>query len=84
MPEHPSKASGNIDSAMGTVKQNVGSAFGNKEMEAKGAAQRASGNTEFETAKAAGRAQGSKDKLYGTGQEWQGKVTGDESVRVYI
>lgn len=49
--EDPSKASGMYNKAIGSVKQNLGHAFGAQDMEQRGASQRAMGDAELEAAR---------------------------------
>ena len=77
----PSKAHGNVVSAMGSVKENVGSAIGNHSMQANGAAERAKGNAEVESAKAAGYAAGTVDHATGNVKKNLGSVLGNEQMK---
>jgi uncharacterized protein YjbJ (UPF0337 family) len=77
----PSKVSGNAAAAMGTVKESIGSAIGNRSMEADGAAQRAKGNAEVEAAKAQGYAKGTIDNVSGNVKNAAGQVLGNEQMR---
>ncbi|KAK9814548.1 hypothetical protein WJX72_007726 [[Myrmecia] bisecta] len=77
----PSKTSGNIKAAVGAVKENVGSAIGNEQMQAEGAAKRAEGNTEYKTAQAKGYAEGAADSLVGGLKNTAGKVLGNEQMQ---
>ncbi|KAK9830218.1 hypothetical protein WJX72_010411 [[Myrmecia] bisecta] len=77
----PSKTSGNIKAATGAVKQNVGSALGNEQMQAEGAGKRAEGNTEHKTAEAKGYAEGAGDSLLGGIKNTAGKIFGNEQMQ---
>lgn len=65
MPDAPSKVSGNMTAAGGSVKETVGKAIGNESMQCQGAGQKAQGNAEVEAAKAKGYAQGTGEKMAG-------------------
>jgi len=82
MTHQPSKVSGNLSAAAGTVKENVGHAIGNHSMEARGAADRAKGNAEVEAAKAEGYAKGVVNNVSGAVKNTTGQVLGNESLRV--
>ncbi|ORY01617.1 putative cruciform DNA binding protein [Basidiobolus meristosporus CBS 931.73] len=56
------KLNANVKSASGAIKENVGSAFGNEQMQAEGKATRAEGNAEYKKAQAEGYAQGAACK----------------------
>src|SRR6476469_5592339 len=77
----PSKAHGNLSAATGAVKENVGAAFGNRSMQAKGAAERAEGNAEIQAAKAKGYIEGVVNDVSGTVKNATGQVLGNESLR---
>ena len=69
-----SKTSGHTDQLIGSVKENVGKVF-NKDMEAKGIAQKHKGDGEVRAAKV-------KDTVQGTGKSLWGQMTGDKSKEV--
>ncbi|KAJ3052399.1 hypothetical protein HK097_006324 [Rhizophlyctis rosea] len=77
----PSKTSGQSDSLMGSIKQNVGSLLGNKSQQSEGAAQRAHGDAETSAAKTQGYAQGSADSITGSIKKNVGSALGDEPMR---
>ncbi|KAJ3043014.1 hypothetical protein HDV00_005920 [Rhizophlyctis rosea] len=77
----PSKTSGTSDSIMGSIKQNVGSMFGNHSQQAEGAAQRAHGDTEVHAAKTQGYAEGSADSMTGSLKKNVGSLLGDQPMR---
>ena len=81
MTNQPSKVSGNVEEMKGSVKQSVGSAVGNKSLEAEGMKDRASGESEVKAAKAQGYAKGMMDNVSGAVKNAVGKVTGNESMR---
>lgn len=74
----PSKMSGYTDEAVGAMKENVGWALGNKQMEAEGKARNAKGHAEVEAARAEQKAIGKKEKLKGNIKETAGNVLGNE------
>merc|ERR1712225_178237 len=78
MSAEPSKTNAYSEIAMGTVKENVGWAVGNKQMEAEGLARKEKGNAELEAAKAEQRAIGTKDQAKGNIKEAAGNVLGNE------
>ncbi|KAK9814105.1 hypothetical protein WJX72_000742 [[Myrmecia] bisecta] len=81
MTGEPSKTSGNIKKATGAVKENVGSAIGNEQMQAEGGAKRAEGHGEVKTAQAKGYAEGAGDSLLGGLKNTAGKVLGNDQMR---
>lgn len=66
------------DKAAGALKENLGWAIGNKQVEAEGNARKEKGNAELEAARAEQRAIGEKDKLKGNIKETAGNVLGNE------
>jgi len=80
--DQPSKVHGNLSAATGSVKENVGWAFGNRSMEANGKAENAKGNAEIEAAKAKGYAEGVVDNVSGSVKNGVGQVLGNERMRV--
>lgn len=81
MTHQPSKVSGSLSAAAGAVKENVGHAFGNKSMEAGGAADRAKGNAEVEAAKAKEYTKGTMDRVTGAVKDVSGSVVGDDQMK---
>ena len=77
----PSKVNGNVNAAVGTVKENIGHAVGNHSLEARGAADRAQGNAEVEVAKAQGYANGVVDNVSGSIKNAAGQVVGNDRMR---
>jgi uncharacterized protein YjbJ (UPF0337 family) len=75
---HPSKTSAYEDKVVGAIKENVGWAIGNQQMEAEGLARKEKGNAELEAAKAEQRAIGTKEKVKGNVKEAAGNVLGNE------
>ena len=73
--------SGNIDAVTGTIKQNIGYAIGNEQMEAEGALTRAHGNAEVEAARVKGYAEGVVNDVKGTVKNAAGNVIGNEQMR---
>jgi uncharacterized protein YjbJ (UPF0337 family) len=63
-----------IDETKGNIKQGVGKAIGDTEMQAEG-------RTEHDTAKAKREVKGMGDQVKGSVEEGLGKVTGDEETR---
>jgi len=74
----PSKTGAYEDKAAGALKENLGWAIGNKQVEAEGNARKEKGNAELEAARAEQRAIGEKDKLKGNIKETAGNVLGNE------
>merc|ERR1712093_706621 len=74
MSAEPSKTNAYSEIAMGAVKENVGWAVGNKQMEAEGLARKEKGNAELEAAKAEQRAIGTKDQVKGNIKEAAGNA----------
>ncbi|KAJ3045326.1 hypothetical protein HK097_001223 [Rhizophlyctis rosea] len=79
----PSKTSGNTDSFLGSLKQNVGSLFGNRSMQADGAARRAHGDAEVHAAKTQGYTEGQVDSIGGSIKKNVGSAIGNESMRAH-
>ena len=70
------KVGAKIDQATGNVKDNVGDAVGNEEMQAHGKAQRAHGETEEMTANVEHFFKGIKDKTEGAWKGFVNSITG--------
>ncbi|KAJ3037512.1 hypothetical protein HDV00_001625 [Rhizophlyctis rosea] len=81
MTGQPSKTSGNTDSMLGAIKQNIGSALGNHSMQAEGAAKRAHGDAEVKAAKNQQYTEGAVDSMGGSIKKNIGSALGDESMR---
>ncbi|KAJ3033536.1 hypothetical protein HK097_004811 [Rhizophlyctis rosea] len=81
MTNQPSKASGQSDSVLGTIKQNVGSLLGNRSMQAEGAATRAQGDAEVKAAKSQQYTEGQVDSIGGAIKKNVGAALGDEPMR---
>ncbi|ORY01629.1 putative cruciform DNA binding protein [Basidiobolus meristosporus CBS 931.73] len=75
------KINANLKSASGAVKENVGSAFGNEQMQAEGKATRTEGNAEYKKAQAEGYAQGAGEKLKGNVKDTVGSAIGNEQMQ---
>ncbi|KAJ2986816.1 hypothetical protein HDV02_006540 [Globomyces sp. JEL0801] len=65
IPTEPSKISGNYHSVAGSVKQKLGSATGNTEMEAKGALENSKGASEVSAAQVKADAKKATDWVQG-------------------
>ncbi|ORX78768.1 putative cruciform DNA binding protein [Basidiobolus meristosporus CBS 931.73] len=74
------KFNANVKAASGAVKENVGSAIGNEQMQAEGKARRAEGNAEYKKAQAEGYAQGASEKLKGNVKNTVGCAIGNEQM----
>ncbi|ORY01613.1 CsbD family protein [Basidiobolus meristosporus CBS 931.73] len=66
------KLNANVKSASGAIKENVGSAFGNEQMQAEGKATRAEGMPRY--------AQGAGEKLKGSVKDTVGSAVGNEQM----
>ncbi|ORY07347.1 hypothetical protein K493DRAFT_192049, partial [Basidiobolus meristosporus CBS 931.73] len=78
-----STMSGKKDQAMGAMKENVGSAFNNPSLEARGAGQRNEGHFQEHAAKQQpGRVAGSADAASGAIKENVGYATGNPSMEL--
>ncbi|KXN65380.1 hypothetical protein CONCODRAFT_13035 [Conidiobolus coronatus NRRL 28638] len=73
----PSKTNANYNKGMGSVKEGLGSALGNKEMQAKGNVQNQQGHGEQKAAETKGWVQGAMDTVTGTVKDMAGSVTGN-------
>ncbi|KAI9293982.1 DNA binding protein [Neoconidiobolus thromboides FSU 785] len=80
MPE-PSKINATKDTTIGTIKENVGWALGNEQMQAEGKAQHAKGDAEYKAAQAQGYAEGSKDSMKGSVKDTVGSAIGNEQMQ---
>ena len=67
---------GMMNKAAGAVKENLGHVFGAKEMEQRGAAQRAVGDAEWELARQKGAAAGQEKQVEGSYKEGYGHTAG--------
>ncbi|KAJ3039524.1 hypothetical protein HDV00_012100 [Rhizophlyctis rosea] len=83
MTNGPTKTNGNTNSVLGALKQNVGSLFGNKSMQAEGASRRAAGDAEVHAAKNQQYAEGAVDSMGGAIKKNVGSAFGDESMRAH-
>ncbi|KAG9292440.1 hypothetical protein G9A89_015310 [Geosiphon pyriformis] len=79
-PSDPSKYSGNYNSAIGSVKEIVGSAVGIESLQAKGAQQSKAGNVEVEAAKDSEYIAGAGNKITGVVKEKIGHLVGNEQL----
>lgn len=77
----PSKVSGNLKAAAGTVKENVGHLFGSTQTEAKGAAQRMEGNAEIDAAKSKAYVEGTGSHATGAMKSAAGGLVGNEDLK---
>ncbi|KAH9814380.1 putative Hmp1-mismatch base pair and cruciform DNA recognition protein [Melampsora americana] len=75
----PSKLSGNYNSIVGGLKEQVGSALGNQNLQTSGSEQKATGDAEYKAAQAEGYVEGTKDRVGGKVDNILGAVTGDKS-----
>lgn len=75
----PSKTSGNFNSIVGGLKEQVGAAVGHQGLESSGAEQKAKGDAEYKAAQVEGYVEGTKDRVGGKVDNIVGAVTGDKS-----
>jgi uncharacterized protein YjbJ (UPF0337 family) len=75
----PSKTNAQYNQAMGSVKETVGSALGNHEMEAKGNVQNKEGHAEQSAAEIKGWVEGAIDSVVGAVKDTFGSLTGNTS-----
>jgi uncharacterized protein YjbJ (UPF0337 family) len=75
----PSKTNAQYNQAMGSVKETVGSALGNHEMQAKGNVQNKEGHAEQTAAETKGWVEGAIDSVTGTVKNTLGSLTGNTS-----
>ncbi|CAH7666632.1 hypothetical protein BY996DRAFT_4580088 [Phakopsora pachyrhizi] len=78
----PSKFSGNFNSTIGGLKEQVGHAIGSTDLESSGAQQKTKGDAEYKAAQAQGYAEGTKDRVSGKVDNVIGAVTGDKSQQI--
>ncbi|KND02070.1 DNA binding protein [Spizellomyces punctatus DAOM BR117] len=81
MSSSPSRTHGNMESAKGAVKENVGKVLGNQSMRVEGASQRAAGNAEVEAVKTANYADGQMDSMGGSIKKNVGSAIGNERMQ---
>ena len=74
--EDPSKISGMMNKASGAIKENLGHVFGAKEMEQRGASQRAMGDAEYDAARQKAAAAGVSKQAEGAYKEGYGNTAG--------
>ncbi|KAL0094561.1 hypothetical protein J3Q64DRAFT_1069947 [Phycomyces blakesleeanus] len=77
----PSKTNANWNKAAGSVKENVGSAIGNKNMQGEGMTQNSSGQAEEMGAKAQGYVSGLMDQAKGAVNGMVDSITGNDTSR---
>jgi uncharacterized protein YjbJ (UPF0337 family) len=77
----PSKTSGNVNSIVGGVKEEVGRAVGNANLTQSGSEQRNDGNAEYNAAKAERVIDGAKDKVTGNLQSGVNAALGDKTAQ---
>jgi uncharacterized protein YjbJ (UPF0337 family) len=73
----PSKATGQLHATKGAVKESLGSALKNDNLERSGNQERQTGNAEIDAAKTHNAAKGATGKVKGTVKENAGYVAGD-------
>lgn len=78
---HPSKINGNVNSALGAVKENIGATFNDKSLEANGLVQREKGNAEVTAAKAEKYTEGTIEKGTGKFKDLVGRAVGNERLQ---
>jgi len=77
----PSKTSGQIHSAKGSMKESVGRTIGAVGLQRSGAQEHAAGQAEIHGGKASGYAQGTAERAQGKKDQVVGALTGDQSQR---
>ncbi|KAH6904880.1 hypothetical protein BKA70DRAFT_1226098 [Coprinopsis sp. MPI-PUGE-AT-0042] len=76
---NPSKASGQMHAAKGSVKETLGATFGATHMKHEGAQEHRAGVAEKDAAKAQNYAEGTGDRMTGKKDQVVGSLTGDRS-----
>ncbi|CAB4374622.1 putative cruciform DNA binding protein [Rhizophagus irregularis] len=77
----PSRVDANTKYYQGAVKETIGKAIGNEQMEAEGTAKKLEGEGEYKAAQTKGQAEGLKDSVTGTVKETTGKAIGNQQMQ---
>ncbi|KAI9096535.1 putative cruciform DNA binding protein [Phlyctochytrium arcticum] len=77
----PSRAHGNVEATVGSIKETVGKAVGNQSLRTEGAAQNAAGNAEVQAVKSANYASGQMDSIGGGIKKNVGSALGNHSMQ---
>lgn len=81
MHSKPSKLSGKLTRVIGSAKEKIGKATGNRVLQAKGAQQKAKGEVETQRAKAKYYREAKKRSVTGTIKRGVGKVLGNDKMQ---
>lgn len=81
MNENNERAKGKLDEVVGNIKQGVGNAFGNEQMEAEGRAQELGGESRQDFAKGVGKVKGMAEEAKGNLKQGLGDMTDNERLQ---
>jgi uncharacterized protein YjbJ (UPF0337 family) len=82
MSENEERAKGKLQEIGGSIKETVGGALGNEQMQAEGTASRLEGEGRQEAAKTVGAAKGAAQELGGNIKQGAGDLLGNEQMQV--
>ncbi|KCV70274.1 hypothetical protein H696_02604 [Fonticula alba] len=80
MSNHPSKISGQWETAKGAVNEAYGKMVGNESIRAQGVAQKAAGQAELAAARSKQATDAACDQMVGTAKEAAGRAAGDKKL----